>query len=153
MEANYIIKSWPLTYDTDVYWARPIWNVEWRISRHVVYETNAREQARKNLAYDIEQEAKRQQWGRHTWRDEERSLEGGDIVIRRTVYLQPGFRKIEQWAGPSSIQTIRVMPRNDRAYPGDPVEPREIELRPLWYRGEGARGALVEDVLYVVFNQ
>ena len=155
METGYITKTSLLTYDPTIYWLHPIWQVEWRISRHAFRAArfDVRGQARKNLTYDLEQEAKQRQWGRYTWHDEEHSTEYGDVVIRRMVYLQPGFRRIEQWAGPDNVQTIKIMRRNDQARPGDPVETQDIQLHRLWYRGWRARGALLDDVLYVVFDR
>lgn len=149
-----MVSSQPLTYDPGIYWAHPIWHVEHRIARSVLRDArfDPREYARRYIADTVEQEAKQQNWGRYTWRDEERPADYGDVILRRDIYAQPGFRTMERWRAPSSINTIKLLRRTIPRQANEAIEPEEIELQRLWYHGERVRGCLIDDVLYVVFS-
>ena len=136
----------PLTYDPKIYWSQPIWQIDYRVSRHVLHDArfDMREHAWRHITDNITHQARKQQWGPYVWRDEEISAEYGDVILHREIYSQPGFRREERWQGPPGVWTLRVMRR--------PGEIEELALQKLWYHGEHARGALFDDVLYVVFD-
>ncbi len=133
----------PLTYDAAIYWTEPRYHCEYRIDWQVFQDTrfDVREHARRNLRQLAAIESKKADWIAYTTVEDVFS-EGNTLVIRHSLYEQPGFTKIHRYAGPPHIHQFRIQPQ------GGPIV--TLDLRRLLCHGERARGALHGTELYVI---
>jgi len=136
----------PLTYHEEIYWPEPALFSEYRISWHVLHDAafDARKYVDEELRIAGAREVAKQNvgWLRYVIVPSERTEDYGDLIVRHTIYEQPGYAEIKLFRAPSGWTTFRKM--------DDQHNVVDVPLRRLMYHGERVRGALHDGVLYVV---
>lgn len=138
----------PLAYHDAIYWIAPALYYEWSISRYVLRDAkfDARRHAEEGLRLAAPRlvAEKCPDWRRYVTVPSEHWKDDDILVLRHTLYEQPGYREIKLWRAPSNWTTFRQLDESMNVI--------DLPLRRLMYHGEAARGALHDDVLYVVFS-
>lgn len=140
-----------LTYNHAIYWLDTAYYVEYAadqsVPRHDRFGLAQRIQERLTLI--AQAKAQELGWVAYCTVPSEHLLEVGGRVIgttyRRTLYERPGYQEVSVFQGGDALPSFRIA--NYAGWHSDPID---LPLRPLIYHGERARGALHDDVLYVV---
>lgn len=135
-----------LTYDNAIYWLNPFcyaeYRVDWHVMRDAAFDIQAYVQEQLRRTGATEMAKMHDGWLRYTTIADERN-EGDMTIFRHTLYEQPGFTEIKLLRAPNEWVVFRRF--DDTTH-----QVVELPLRRLMYRGERVRGALHDNVLYVV---
>ena len=130
----------PLTYDEAIYWRDESHHVEQMMSRALLKDERERawayRVARSELDHMCRDKIRELGWGAYHIEEEERK-DNLYVYLRRALYECPRYAKIELWRGPEDNPTLNA-------------NMVTLPLRRLMYYKERARGALHDDILYVV---
>lgn len=136
----------PLTFDEAVYWTDDAAYSEWMISLWELEDAKAdvRAYVTERLRITVKREIakNRPTWARYTTVPSARIGNDQALVMRHTCYEQPGFREIKLFRAPARLTTLRILPEGGTV--------TDLPLRRLMYRGDPARGALHDSILYIV---
>jgi hypothetical protein len=138
----------PLTYHEAIYWETPAIYSEWSISPEVLYPPDIAYSVRacvtENLRIVAAEEMAKQcpNWLHYTTVVSECERDYM-IIVRHTLYEQPGYHEIKLFRAPPEQTTYRKM--------DDQHNVVDLFLRRLMYYGAQVRGALHDGTLYVVF--
>lgn len=137
-----------LQSDPAVYWLDSHLFADYRVSKFVHDAEFVNQQAtalRAQLEQDLRRDIPRDWHGCTIVKEEHDDPTQFCIVYTLRACEQPAWARVELWSVPHPVPTFRIAPQ------GAPIV--DLKLRPLWYRGERASGALYDDVLYVVLAQ
>jgi len=145
MHNGYYTMPEPLTYSDAIYWDYPAvqqeYAISWSVLKYANVDIRAEINARIRATSRDEVRALAPDWAR--WitivSEYERDY---CTIIRHTYYEQPGYKEIKLYRAPSSTQSFRIMPQGGAMI--------ELPLRQLSYYGGTARGALHDNILYLV---
>lgn len=130
-----------LNYDPAIYWVDVAWYIEQRRSIEVTDDPRAEQYAQHALDTATRRRASELRWDR-CHQDDERTMEGPTLCVRRTIYECPFFREVVRYRGPPTIRTLRL------SAPGQRIV--ELPLRRLMDYDCPSLGALHEETLYIV---